>query len=414
MSQFGDLMPVSQARERLLSFFRPTGLEIVKLDQAVGRVLAESVSAGHDLPPFTNSSMDGFAVRAVDVSEAERGRPVPLPVIADVSAGDHPDVALQAGQAVRIMTGAPLPPGADAVVPVEDTDFNYRDPGKPAPERVRIYSPVQPGDNVRPRGQDVREGEQVLEAGRRLRPQELGFLSMLGVPEVPVRRAPRVAVFSSGDELLSVDEPLTPGKIHDANTSTLVSLVSSTGARAVPMGVAPDRLDAVLSILDDAAAQNVDLILSSAGVSVGAFDFVRVAVEAHGGLDFWRVNMRPGKPLAFGHYRDVPFIGLPGNPVSAFVGFEVFVRPAIFAMMGDSDWQHIVVRAELQEAVESDGRESYLRAVLTRNAAGWQARLTGHQGSGNLRSLVQANALVIVPSGVKSLPAGSGVDAWLL
>lgn len=414
MGEHGELMPVSQARERLVSFFKPTEVEVIKLGQAAGRVLAEAVSAGHDLPPFTNSSMDGFAVRAQDVANAGRDHPVVLPVVTDISAGLNNQVALRPGQAARIMTGAPLPEGADAVVPVEDTDFNYRDPGKPAPDSVQIFSPVQSGDSIRPQGQDVQSGESVLEPGQLLRAQELGFLSMLGVPQIPVRRLPRVGVFSSGDELLPVEAPLTPGKIHDANTNILISLVKSAGAQALPLGVAPDRLDAVTSLLDHAAAQQVDLILSSAGVSVGAFDFVRSAVEENGSLDFWRVNMRPGKPLAFGHYRGIPFIGLPGNPVSAFVGFEVFVRPAIAAMMGIDDWQRPVVRAELQEAVESDGRESYLRAVLTRSESGWQARLTGHQGSGNLRSLVQANALILVPSGVKSLPIGTEVDAWFL
>jgi len=409
-----ELLDVSEARQKLLEVFEPVGGQRVPLAQSAGRVLAANIHSDYDLPPFANSSMDGFAVRVDDLHTASREKPVTLPVVADIPAGEVTDLELQPGQSVRIMTGAPVPAGAEAVIPVEDTDFNARQPGLPAPARVSVYRPVVSGENIRPRGMDIHTGEIVLPAHQRLRPQDVGLLAMLGVKEVPVFKRPRVALFSTGDELLPVEEPLRGGKIHDSNAYILSAQIERYGAEAVYMGIAKDLEDAVSDVLEKAAREEVDLILSSAGVSVGAFDFVRKVVEENGRLGFWRVNMRPGKPLAFGHYRNIPFVGLPGNPVSAFVGFEVFVRPALVKLSGALDWVRPAQRVTLSQAIESDGRESYLRAVVVFNEGKWVARLTGHQGSGNLRSLVQANALLIIGSGVKSLPSGAEVDAWIL
>ncbi len=408
------LLSVAEAQERLLRRFEALEAEEISLAEAAGRVLAEAIRSTTDLPPFPNSSMDGFAVRAEDTAQASAGQPVRLRVVGDAPAGGAAGIEVKAGQAVRIMTGAPIPEGADAVVPVEDTSFHERQAGSAAPDSVEIYRPVRAGDYVRPRGQDVSAGEVVIPAGERLTPQGLGLLSMIGQSRIPVHRRPRVAIFSSGDELLPVEEPLTPGKIHDANSYILIAAVEEAGGEAVHLGIVPDRADAVRAVLQSAAAQDVDLILSSAGVSVGAFDFVRSVVEEAGELDFWRVNMRPGKPLAFGSYQGVPFIGLPGNPVSAFVGFEVFVRPALLKMAGARIQKRSAQKVEVEEAIESDGRESYLRATARSENGRYMARLTGHQGSGNLRSLVQANALLIVPAGVKHLDAGAEVDAWLI
>jgi molybdopterin molybdotransferase len=408
------LLSVSEAQERLLSFFSPLDVEIVPLSHSAGRTLAEGIHSALDLPPFSNSSMDGFAVHSADVAGASATNPVVLPVSADIPAGSISVGSLAFGTAARIMTGAPLPEGADAVVPVEDTDFNYREAGQSAPDTVKVYHSARPNQYLRPKGQDVKQGELVMQKNVRLRPQDLGFLSMLGVARLPLYRRPRVAIFSTGDELVPVDMPLTPGKIHDANTYTLVAAVHEAGADPISLGIVPDRVEQVEASLEHAVAQGVDLILSSAGVSVGAFDFVRSVVEARGKLDFWRVNMRPGKPLAFGQYRDIPFIGLPGNPVSSFVGFEVFVRPAILKMNGQKSFVRKTERVTLLEAIESDGRESYLRAIIRRQGDALVAELTGHQGSGNLRSLIQANALLVIPSAVKSLPAGAEADAWLM
>jgi molybdopterin molybdotransferase len=409
-----SLLSVDQARERILSHFQPVTTEILPLAGCSNRVLAQDIAATGDLPPFNNSSMDGFAVRAADVVDATSDAPRSLRVVADIPAGSHPTITLVSGEAARIMTGAPVPEGADAVVPVEETDFDYRDAGTPAPEEVQIFRSAKSGANVRPRGMDLRAGEVVLIKGRTLKPQDIGLLAMLGFAKVLVFRKPRIALFSSGDELLPVDAPLEEGKIRDSNSYTLAALMEEVGTEVIRLGVAKDNPDSVKELLEQAVALHVDFILSSAGVSVGAFDFVKQVIEANGKMDFWRVNMRPGKPLAFGEYKSMPFIGLPGNPVSSFVGFEAFVRPTIQRLRGSSDEVRQTVRVRCQEQIDSDGRESYLRAQIREENGNFVASLTGHQGSGNLHSLVQANALLIIPAGVKCVPAGQEVDAWYI
>ena len=408
------LLSVDQARERILSQFQPVTTETSPLTECASRVLAQDIAATSDLPPFDNSSMDGFAVRADDVGEASNDAPRRLRVVADIPAGSHPTITLASGEAARIMTGAPIPDGADAVVPVEETDFDNRDAGTPAPQEVRIFKAVKAGANRRPRGMDIHVGETVLHKGRALKPQDLGLLAMLGFANVVVYRKPRVALFSSGDELLPVDAPLAEGKIRDSNSYALAALAEEAGAEVIRLGVAKDNYDSVQALLEKAADLHVDLILSSAGVSVGAFDFVKQVIDSHGKMDFWRVNMRPGKPVAFGEYRGIPFIGLPGNPVSAFVGFEVFVRTALGRLSGSDSRTRQMVRVQSEEQIDSDGRESYLRAQVREENGKLVARLTGHQGSGNLYSLVQANALLIIPAGVKCVPAGQEVNAWLI
>lgn len=415
-----SLLSVDEARTRILSHFEPLGTETLPLAECARRVLATDVAAKNDLPSFDNSAMDGFAVIAADLAEAAPASPQTLRVVADIPAGTSPDVTLTPGQAARIMTGAPMPKGADAVIPVEETNFQNRTPGTPAPQSVTVYKALNAGDYVRAQGTDVQTGQPVLQTGHKLRPQDLGLLAMLGVAEVPVYRKPRVALLSSGDELVPVDAPLRPGKIRDSNTYTLSALLDGAEAELLNLGIAADRRESVEELLEKAAARNVDLILSSAGVSVGAFDFIKDVIEAQGELTFWRVNMRPGKPLAFGRFKNIPFIGLPGNPVSAFVGFEVFVRPALERLSGletgstQKGTSRPRIRVRLVEEVSSDGRESYLRANVHEENGILSAHLAGHQGSGNLLSIVQANALLIIPAGVKSLAAGMEVDAWLL
>ena len=408
------MLTVDEARARILATLEPVGTETVPLDEAAGRVLAEPVSSQTDLPSFDNSSVDGFALRAADVSSASRDAPAALAVTADIVAGSDPGVSLEPGTVARIMTGAPLPQGADAVVMIEDTDFPARDAGSPPPAQVVIYRPVASAENVRPRAADLRAGEAVLNPGQRLRPVDLGMLALLGKSRLLVYRRPIVAVLSSGDELLPADAKPQPGKLHDANSHVLAALASQAGAGVIRLGIAADNRSAVEGLLERAVSSGADMILSSAGVSVGALDFVREAVEARGSLNFWRVNMRPGKPVAFGAYRDTAFFGLPGNPVSAFVGFLVFVAPAIARMSGTTESPRRTVRARAAQAISSDGRESYLRALVTETEAGYEAHLTGHQGSGNLVALTRANALLIIPSGVKSVPPGEEVIAWLL
>ena len=406
------LLPVSEARERILAAFAPLNTTHVPLKDAVGRILAEEIVAATDLPLFDNSSMDGFAVRVADVLEAGSATPIRLPVVDDIPAGIMPTHQLQPGEAARIMTGAPLPPGADTVVPVEETDFNSREAGIALPENVQIFKAAKIGANIRKRGDDIKRGDSILPKGLRLRPQDLGMLAMLGIADVPVLRKPRVALLSSGDELTPIGQPLSAGKIYDVNSYTLGAMLEANGCEIIPLGVAADTPESIKTAL--AKAKNADLIVSSAGVSMGSFDFIKDIIEKDGELSFWRINMRPGKPLTFGHYQNLPFIGLAGNPVSAFVGFMVFVRPVIAKLLGNENDDRHIAHARLAEPITSDGRESYLRAKVERENGELRARLTGHQGSGNLFSMVQANALLIVPAGVKSLPANAEVDIWML
>ena len=408
------LLSVDEARERILFHFHPVATEELPLAECTDRVLAQDVSATTELPPFDNSSMDGFALRVSDVLDATTALPRSLRVVADIPAGISPIVSLAQGEAARIMTGAQVPNGADAVIPVEDTDFDERDAGSRPPESVLIRRSVSNGENIRPRGMDIHIGQTVLNKGRTLKPQDLGLLAMLGQANISVYRKARVALFSSGNELLDVNAPLEPGKIRDSNSYTIAALVENAGAEVIRLGVAKDNHESIKALLEKAAHLEVDLILSSAGVSVGAFDFVKEVIEANGKMDFWRVNMRPGKPLAFGEYRNIPFIGLPGNPVSAFVGFEVFVRVAIGKLNGSYNAGRPIIRVRCAEQIDSDGRESYLRAEVSEENGILTAHLTGHQGSGNLHSLVQANALLIIPAGVKCVPAGQEVNAWLI
>jgi molybdopterin molybdotransferase len=411
------LLTVQAAQARILERFRPVGNESIPLNRCAGRVLAQEIDSS-DLPLFDNSSVDGFAVRSSDAAAASAALPLSLRVVADIPAGSSPATGIGKGQAARIMTGAPLPQGADCVVMVEDTDYNERAAGTPAPPQVRVFKAAQPGENVRTRGMDVRAGETVMRTGLRLRAQDIGLLAMLGIAQVSVFEKPRIALLSSGDELASVEQPLGPGKIRDTNSYTLGALIEGSGCEVLALGIAPDRREAIQALVNRAVELHASMIISSAGVSVGALDFIKEIVEAEGKLDFWRVNMRPGKPLAFGDYRGVPFMGLPGNPVSAFVGFEVFARPALEMLSGRSmdgkPTARAGIKVRLTEAIESDGRESYLRAIIEERDGSWYARLTGHQGSGNLLSLVQANALLIIPAGVKSLAIGSQADAWPL
>jgi molybdopterin molybdotransferase len=410
------MLSAAEARARILEHFRPLETETIPLAQAPARVLAEDVIAAQSVPPFANSSMDGYAVRVQDVRAVSREQPAALVVSGDVPAGAPMPPPLAEGTAMRIMTGAPVPEGAEAVVPVEDTDDrrDHAHAGAPPPATIRIFKSAASGANIRPIGQDVRAGQVVLSAGTILRPAEVGVLAALGRAHVRVHRQPVVAILSTGDELCEVVAEPRPGQIRDTNSYTLAAAVEQYGGRALRLGIARDRPEDVRAKLLSALEGGADLILSTAGVSVGAYDVVKEVVEAEGALDFWRVRMRPGKPVAFGNVRGTLFFGLPGNPVSALVSFEVFVRPALLKMGGHRQLEKPAVRAALLEPVRSDGRESYLRVVLERRAEGYVARSTGDQGSAVLTSLVKANGLLIVPEGVTEVKAGEVLPVWLL
>jgi molybdopterin molybdotransferase len=410
-----DDLTVAEALARVLGGVSVLPAEQVAISEALGRVLASVVVAQDDLPPFANSAMDGYAVRAADVASAGEESPAVLRVAGDIAAGIAPDIRLGPGEAARIMTGAPLPDGADAVVPVEATSEPWRNHERTLPAAISVFRAVRAKDYVRFPGEDIEAGQQVLPAGHLLRPQEIGVLASLGASHVRVMRRPRVGVLATGDELIAVGEPLRPGKIRNSNAYTQEAQIRALGAVPVPLGIARDDVDDVRDKLQQGLESEVDLFVSSAGVSVGAYDVVKAVLEAEGNVGFWRVRMRPGKPLAFGTYQGVPYLGLPGNPVSALVSFERFARPAILKMAGHSAWERPRLSVTLLQPLASDGRETYARAVVSRREDGsYGASLTGEQGSHIMTSLIQANALVVVPEGMFDVPAGAQLEAMMI
>jgi molybdopterin molybdotransferase len=406
-----ELLNVDRALAQILEQIAPLSVEPVALDVALDRVLAEDVVAASNLPPFANSSMDGYALRSDDVRDA----PVTLTVTMDIPAGHAPSGTLASGEAARIMTGAPMPEGADAVIPVEETDGGWdRGASTPPPAYVRVFRAVEAGAYVRPVGEDVTVGTRVLRQGTRIRPQEMGVLAALGQAQVPVYRQPRVVILSSGDELVSVEEPLIPGKIRDVNRYTLAGLVRHLGGIPLVLPPARDTAESVRATFAAALAEQPDMVMSSAGVSVGAADLVRDILDDLGRVDFWRINLRPGKPLAFGRLGNVPFFGLPGNPVSVMITYDVLVRPALLKQMGlEADWP--LVTARVGERMISDGRRSYVRVKLHRTPDnGWVAVSTGTQSSGALMSMVLADGLLIVPEGMTEVAEGAMLPVRLL
>ncbi len=379
---------VEEARRLVLEGVAPLGTEEVELEQALGRVLARALSAPYSLPPLDNTAMDGFAVRAGDVQGASPEHPVRLEVIEDVPAGHLPRRPLGPGQATRIMTGAPLPEGADAIVKVEDTRAEGR--------HVELRQPVTLGEHVRRAGEDVTQGETALEAGAVLSPGAIAMLASLGQERALVVRRPRVAIVATGDELMALGEPRRPGAIYASNPYAIAAQVAECGAVPVVMGVVRDDARAIEERLR--AALSCDVLVSTGGVSVGDYDFVKDVLRALGGsMTFWRVKMKPGHPLAFGRLEGKATFGLPGNPVSCMVSFEQFVRPALLKMLGHARLLRPRVSARLTSAVEhKPGRTSFVRVVVERTNEGYAARPTGTQSSGALSSMVKANGLLVL------------------
>ena len=414
MTELQDLT-VAEALQIVLDGITVLPAETVPLGESLGRILAEQIVAHDSLPPFANSSMDGYALRAADVVGASPAVPATLRVLADIAAGSDIDVTVTAGTAVRIMTGAPLPSGADAVVPVEDTNEPWRAGERPLPSHIQINRQVKPSDYVRSIGEDIRAGQKIIDAGQKIRPQEIGVMAALGVSQVPVICRPRVAVLATGDELIGVEEALRPGKIRNSNGYVQAAQIAALGAIPISLGVARDTEADVRTRLQIGIELDVDLFVSSAGVSVGAYDVVKAVLENEGNVGFWRVRMRPGKPLAYGSYHDIPYLGLPGNPVSSMVSFERFARPAILKMSGHTQLDRPQVTVTLAEEIFSDGRESYIRAVVTREmGGGYTAVTTGGQGSHMMTSLVKANALLVIPEGVKHVSSGQQLQAMMI
>ena len=383
------MLTVEEARQQILSRVLALPAERVALVDALHRVLAEPVVATREIPPWPNSSMDGYAVRAVDTLAPE---PVRLEVVGRVTAGSMPDRPVHPGQAIRIFTGAPMPDGADAVIPQEDVAVDAAG--------IIVSRAVEPRAFVRPRGEDVRPGDAVLAPGQVIGPAEVGLLATLGWPQVRVHRRPRVAILSTGNELADLGREPGPGQIPNTNSYALMAQTLEAGGEPINLGVAADDLGDIEHRLR--AIEHADVLVSSAGVSVGDLDLVRAALEKLGAeLHLWLVSMRPGKPITFGSLRGRPLFGLPGNPVSAMVTFELFVRPALRRMLGHSvlDRARIVARAA-QPIANPGPRRGYLRVTLAPEGDHYAARLTGEQGSAILRSMVLADGLAVVPGDV--------------
>ncbi len=408
-----EMLSVEEARDRILSYFSQLEPEETELVDALDMVLAEDLTAPFDVPPLANSAMDGYAVVSSDLASASETSAVELPVAFSIAAGQIPESDLSSGSVARIMTGAPVPDGADAVVPFEDTDeLERRKNGSGNEDRIGINLAAEPGDNVRVAGEDIARGELVLRSGTLLRPGAIGVAASLGRASVQAYRRPIVAIISTGDELLSPGEPHQAGKIYNSNAYSVAAEVKRYGGVPLMSGIARDTIESLQERLAE-ALETADMVVTSAGVSKGDYDVVKDVLAKNGEIALWSVRMRPAKPLAFGTLdgpggRKVPHLGLPGNPVSAMVAFEQFGRPAIHTMMGRNLQQKPSVHVVLDDPVNNyDGRRVYARVFVYRDEDGTlRARSTGTQSSGALTSMAVANGLAICPDDVSKIDAG--------
>lgn len=400
------MIEVSEARARVLERFQPTDVVEVPIREARGMALAQDVHAPHPLPRFDNSAMDGYAVRAADIQRVLVDSSVNLTVIGEVRAGEPGDLEVTHGTAARIMTGAPVPKGADAIVPVEDTEESGSE--------VMVRAATELGRHIRPAGDDLKEGDLLVGAGSELGPGEMALLASMGISPVQVHRRPRVAVLVTGDELVPPEQTPRPGQIRDSNSVALVALIEEAGGEAQLQPSVPDDLAGTRSAFA-VAAKGADLVVSSGGVAVGRYDFVKEVIEELGSIDLWRVAMQPGKPVVLGSIGDVPFLGLPGNPVSIHVGFEQFVRPAIRKMRGVRDLLRPRVKARLTQALDkSPGRMHFVRVRLDYDDGTWLATPTGPQGSHIQSSLVACDGVAVFDLQASHLDVGDEVtvEVW--
>lgn len=399
------MIPLEEARAFVLSKCVPGEVASVPVDDACDLVTAADLTARGPIPPFDNTAMDGFAVRAEDLANA----PVTLEMVGTIAAGAVPDTEVGPGQAIRIMTGAPMPPGADAVVMVELTSM------APDERSVDVAEAVPAGNHIRPMGDDVQTGQLVFPAGTPLRPAHLGVCTSIGVYDVPVHARPRIGVISTGDELVDEPRPLGIGQIHDSNRHTLLALVRSMGAIGVDLGLVPDDEDQIRMAMSSAAV-SCDAVVTSGGVSMGDFDYVKKVLTEIGDMRWMQVAIKPAKPLAFGTVDGTPIFGLPGNPVSSMVSFELFARPGIRKMMGHIDPVVAPVRAVAGADMRRrpDGKTHFARVHATPVASGgYEASFSGGQGSHQLSAMAAANALAIVPDG-EGVGRGEAVDLIML
>jgi molybdopterin molybdotransferase len=402
-------LTAAEAARKILAEVQPQPALRIPLDDALDSVLAENVVSPLDIPAWTNSAMDGYAARGEDVRGASEARPVRLRVVEQLPAGRFPTRVIGPGECARIFTGAPLPEGSDSVIRQEDTDGGAA--------TVTILKDRDVGVNIRRAAEDIQKGTTVLTAGTQLRPAHLGVLASLAVAHPLVYRRPRTAILGSGDEIVDVDQPeeiLSGRKIASSNTHTLLALVREAGGEPINLGIAADTPASLRDHLT--RAMECDLLVTTAGISVGEHDYVRTVLELLGAeLRFWKLRMRPGAPVGFGLLGSMPWIGLPGNPVSTMVTFELFVRPAIRKMMGHRLPFRRTVYARAAEPIKLKPKlQHFLRGIVTEGPNGLEARLTGPQGSGILTSMIKANALLILPEGQLETPAGTMVQALRL
>ncbi|OGP96348.1 MAG: hypothetical protein A2157_14880 [Deltaproteobacteria bacterium RBG_16_47_11] len=400
------MLTVEEALNKILSHVEPLGSEKVSILEALGRIITENINAPRDIPPLDNSAMDGYALRSEDIQSASLDNRVRLEVIEDLPAGFISKKMIQRGQAIRIMTGAPIPGGADAVIPVEDTE---RGDGF-----ALIFNSVPPGENIRKAGEDVKKGDRIISAGDLVRPAEIGMMASVGRSFVSVYQRPLVAILCTGEELVDVDGTLDEGKIISSNSYTLAAQVKDCGAIPVQIGIAKDQKEDIENKLQQGL--RADVIISSAGISVGDYDFVKDVLKNMGmEMVFWRVAMQPGKPFAFGTIRGKPVFGLPGNPVSSMVSFEQFVRPSLLKMMGHHQLFRPVIEAILKEEIRKKaGRRQFVRASVSLKENQYVVTTTGEQGSGILKSMVKANGLIMIPEDSEIVRAGEKVKVQLL
>jgi molybdopterin molybdotransferase len=392
----------------ILDVVHPLGGLSLTLSDAHGTVLVEDVHSTFPLPPFDNSAMDGYAVRADDLRTASPATPVTLPVVGDIAAGSTTPYTVQPGLCVRIMTGAPIPPGADAVIPQEDTDGGIA--------QVAMHKAVARGSCIRTAGEDAPSGAEILKAGTHLGATQLGVLAAIGRDRVNVRPRPRVVVMSTGSELVEAGQPLNRGQIPDSNSALLTAAALEAGAIAYKVGIVPDEPGVLADTLEDQLIR-ADVVVTTGGVSVGAYDVVKEVLSRAGTVKFDRVAMQPGMPQGFGTIGpdQTPFFGLPGNPVSAYVSFEVFVRPALRRMLGVEPILRPVVRARVTESVQSPaGKRSFLRGWLSVESGAYTVRPIGGTGSHLIASLAASNALIVVPDDVTEVTAGEAVSVMML
>ena len=419
MTDLQTFLSVDDALELILRQFAPLPARDLPLDRALGLVVAEDVLARDDVPGFDNSAYDGYAVRAADLATAAAAAPARLRVVDEIPAGRVSPVTLQPGQAARIMTGAPVPAGADAVVPFEDTDrtdWGYlgTDPRGPSADRreVAVLERAEPGENVRPAGGDIGAGSVVIQAGRRLGPAEIGVLGSVGVSAVRVHPRASAAIVPTGDEIVEIDAGIRAGQVRNSNAWALEAATRALGAKPNRLPITGDTVEALQAALT--AGAESDVIVTIGGVSMGDYDLVTNVLGSEGRMDFWQINMRPGKPLAFGQVHGTPVIGLPGNPVSSMVCFALFVRPALLRLMGHGDLTHPRVQAVAAERLRSaQGKRTYLRVQVRRADGRLECVSAGDQSSYRMSSLVAGNGLAVLRED-QTVEPGEPVDVLAL